>query len=254
MTNNGEQINTFSSTTEETSNTLSPTTEESNNSTLPRKVFLYKDDWKRIAKLVEKYPEKEVGGDLWGLMRTDGLYNILYTTGPGPKAHGGSFEFTQDKNYQKMLADTLHKRYAIEHIGSWHSHHSLGLTRPSSGDISTFTHSIKTTPNRNSALCIICNIKNRKATLNFYLVEESGRCNICDVEKLQVPNPHYDESIEKEMFDKCQNFTESFWNSSEGSEVMKKAWDQLKVLGDLKFVKLQDSIRIESPKLYIFFA
>lgn len=43
--------------------------------------------------------------------------------------------FIQDADYLQLHADRLFEEYHLSHIGVWHSHHGLGLSHPSGGDV-----------------------------------------------------------------------------------------------------------------------
>jgi len=60
---------------------------------------------------------------------------VWLATGPGPRARRQHDEFEQDVAYRSNWQDFLTAKFAIQYIGSWHSHHKLGLNRPSGGDV-----------------------------------------------------------------------------------------------------------------------
>lgn len=97
----------------------------------------YQSELDFIARCVLDYPNLETGGDYFGFWNKHGLPVVLFVTGPGPRTNRSATSFYQDIEYLHKTGNYLHDNYAIEHIGSWHSHHVLGLEQPSSGDINT---------------------------------------------------------------------------------------------------------------------
>ncbi len=84
---------------------------------------------------VQRYPSIETGGDLFGSFTHGGLPVVWLASGPGPAAVRQRLEFEQDARFRSMWQKELMERFALQYVGSWHSHHSIGLKVPSSGDI-----------------------------------------------------------------------------------------------------------------------
>jgi transcriptional regulator with XRE-family HTH domain len=74
----------------------------------------------------------ETGGDLFG--RWLDIPTILLATKAGPDAKRDHAHFRLDVDYLRKLSEDLATNWALRYFGDWHSHHRLGLTRPSGGD------------------------------------------------------------------------------------------------------------------------
>ena len=74
----------------------------------------------------------ETGGDLFG---TWGDIPIVYlATRAGPQAKREAAHFRLDVDYLIRLSAMLEEDWGLRYFGDWHSHHQLGLQKPSSGD------------------------------------------------------------------------------------------------------------------------
>ena len=100
-------------------------------------VFMFKEDYQMMEKLVLEYPNLETGGDLFGLWTSDGDAVLHAVLGPGRNCKRTGASFYQDVPYLKRNGELLTQDYMLCHIGEWHSHHQLRLFRPSHGDSST---------------------------------------------------------------------------------------------------------------------
>ncbi len=96
-----------------------------------------------IARCVLDYKDMETGGDFFGHW-TKGGPNIMYVTGPGKNTTRTSISFYQDIPYLHKCGNIIHTNWGLEHIGSWHSHHNIGLNYPSSGDVNTMRNLLNT--------------------------------------------------------------------------------------------------------------
>ena len=85
----------------------------------------------------------ETGGQLFGYWTEDGTPVILYAIGPGPRANHQVTFFNQDVDYLVKVGNLLRNRYGLHHIGEWHSHHRLGLAKPSGHDSDNMTSVIR---------------------------------------------------------------------------------------------------------------
>ena len=101
------------------------------------KVYIYDEEYKKIQAWVSEYQNIETGGDLFGLWLDDTTAVVQLVLGPGQKCKRTSVSFFQDLDYLKHVGDLLTNEEGLCHIGEWHSHHTLGLTRPSGGDENT---------------------------------------------------------------------------------------------------------------------
>lgn len=74
----------------------------------------------------------ETGGDLFG--RWHDIPSLFLATKAGPNAKRDHAHFRLDVDYLRRLSETLANDWALRYFGDWHSHHRLGLSRPSGGD------------------------------------------------------------------------------------------------------------------------
>lgn len=102
-----------------------------------RKVIIYKSEADRLALLALQYLETETGGDLFGYWTHTGSPIVSYVIGPGRQSKHNRTSFYQDENYLRDVGTELYDQHGLQHIGEWHSHHRLGLNRPSQGDMDT---------------------------------------------------------------------------------------------------------------------
>lgn len=102
-----------------------------------RKVLIYGEEAERIARLTIQYPDIETGGDLFGYWTHGGSPVIAYVIGPGAGCRHHVTSFYQDERYLHEVGTALYDGHGLQHVGAWHSHHRLGLNRPSAGDVDT---------------------------------------------------------------------------------------------------------------------
>ena len=76
--------------------------------------------------------DTETGGDLFGVWQDIPI--IYLATLAGPKAIRNHAHFRLDLEYLIALSADLEVDWGLRYFGDWHSHHSLGLASPSSGD------------------------------------------------------------------------------------------------------------------------
>ena len=133
--------------------------------------FIYRSELDYIAKCVLDYPDIETGGQLFGFWTSQGAPVVLYAIGPGRNANHQPAFFNQDVQYLDSIGNELVERYALQHIGEWHSHHKMGLAAPSAHDAQTMFNGLRNIPQRRLLLCI-CNYRNGAATINPYNFHE----------------------------------------------------------------------------------
>ena len=107
-------------------------------------VVIYEDDYKELCAWVLRKPHIETGGDLFGLWANKYSAVIQLVLGPGKGCRRTSTSFYQDVNYLEKVGMHLTQKEGICHIGEWHSHHQLGLARPSGGDENTVWNNMPT--------------------------------------------------------------------------------------------------------------
>lgn len=126
----------------------------SNNIFLPSsKALIYASEIDFIAKCIQDYPILETGGQLYGAWTASGAPRVIYAIGPGPNANHECAYFNQDIAYLEAVGAKL-KQYGLQHIGEWHSHHHLGIPRPSGHDASTMQNGIDQLNLHRLLLCI----------------------------------------------------------------------------------------------------
>ena len=100
-------------------------------------VAIYANEYKEICAWVLKNQSLETGGDLFGLWSDDHSAVIQLVLGPGKNCQRTAHSFYQDVEYLEKAGSNLTGREGVCHIGEWHSHHTIGLKRPSGGDEQT---------------------------------------------------------------------------------------------------------------------
>lgn len=106
------------------------------------KVLVYEGELAFMARCVTDYPEIETGGDLFGFWTHSGSPVIEYVLGPATTADHQDVEFHQEASYLRAAGAALRDHHGLQHVGTWHSHHRLGLTEPSTGDSKTMQHAV----------------------------------------------------------------------------------------------------------------
>ena len=97
-------------------------------------VAIYANEYKQICAWVLKHQSLETGGDLFGLWSDDHSAVIQLVLGPGRNCRRAAHSFYQDVAYLGKVGSNLTGKEGVCHIGEWHSHHTIGLKRPSGGD------------------------------------------------------------------------------------------------------------------------
>lgn len=98
--------------------------------------MIYRSELDYISRCILDSKTIETGGQLFGFWTSTGIPVVLYAIGPGPHANHQCTFFNQDVDYLVKVGNTLLKKYGLQHIGEWHSHHQLGLAHPSGHDAS----------------------------------------------------------------------------------------------------------------------
>lgn len=130
--------------------------------------IIYRSEMDYISRCIHDYPNIETGGQLFGYLTENGSPVVCYAIGPGRNANHQSAFFNQDTEYLQSIYNELNRRYGLRYIGEWHSHHQLGLAKPSGHDASTIVHGIQRNNFRHFLLCIgNCN-NNFHSTLNAF--------------------------------------------------------------------------------------
>lgn len=137
-----------------------------------RKAVIFKGEMDFISRCILDRKDIETGGQLFGYWTEDGTPVILYAIGPGPRANHQVTFFNQDVDYLVKVGNLLRNRYGLHHIGEWHSHHRLGLAKPSGHDSDNMTSVIRRRGLGEFLLCI-GNCDNFSSSLNAFLCDSS---------------------------------------------------------------------------------
>lgn len=105
--------------------------------------MIYQSEMDFISRWMLDCPHRETGGELFGFWTAAGVPVVLYAIGPGPKVRHQAMFFNQDIDYLTSVGRLLRRRYGLNHIGEWHSHHRLGLAHPSTHDAATMSSSVE---------------------------------------------------------------------------------------------------------------
>lgn len=74
----------------------------------------------------------ETGGDLFGVWSEPPV--VYLATNAGPSALREAAHFRLDIDYVRKVSSELSRDWGLTYFGDWHSHHKLGLNKPSTGD------------------------------------------------------------------------------------------------------------------------
>ena len=138
---------------------------------------------------VYKHQHNETGGNLFGLWTTSGSAVIHVVLGPGQHCKRTNTSFHQDLEYMGRVGRFVNDNYMLCHIGEWHSHHNLSLSKPSAGDESTIRRNFP--QGMSKFLVIIANIRNGDTIkLSPYFFTHGGtRYEIAEREVIQLDSP-----------------------------------------------------------------
>ena len=152
--------------------------------------MIFKGEMDLISRCILDRKNIETGGQLFGYWTENGTPVILYAIGPGPRANHQVTFFNQDVDYLVKVGNILRNRYGLHHIGEWHSHHQLGLAKPSGHDSDNMTSVIKRRDLGEFLLCI-GNCDNFSSSLNAFLCDSSEcRCIAWDYVMADSPLRH----------------------------------------------------------------
>lgn len=131
------------------------------------KAFIYKETIELLSSYTLDYPEIETGGELYGYWTNSGYPVIQAITGPGENVKRTTTFFSQDPEYLRSTFSWFNKQFGMQHLGSWHSHHKLGLARPSGYDINTVKKAMNTA-SLDRMFIIITTISERNVGMGGY--------------------------------------------------------------------------------------
>jgi hypothetical protein len=144
------------------------------NNEIPDRVVIYKGELDYISRCILDYPDIETGGNLFGFYTTFHIPVIQYVLGPGVNSQRTTTRFRQDEAFFNTNADMLIKEHALHHIGTWHSHHKLGIDHPSGGDAGSMFYGMKA-DGLETFLLVIGNCNERETTVNAYYFSLSNK-------------------------------------------------------------------------------
>lgn len=133
------------------------------------KTLIYEEELDRIAGWVEEYPNLETGGDLFGFWTHSGAPVVQYVLGPGSDSRHNDTSFYQDRQHLIKAGEILRGRHGLQHIGEWHSHHQIGLAKPSGGDSNTVIRALQRYNFPRFLLCI-ANIRSNSGIMKKWNV------------------------------------------------------------------------------------
>lgn len=136
------------------------------------KAIIYRSELDYISRCILDYPSIETGGQLFGYWTALGVPVVLYAIGPGRKAKHNPTSFIQDQDYLQEIGHELHRKFRLQHIGEWHSHHQLDLAQPSGGDVNTMQYGVGK-PGFPRLLLCIGNCTPSQTTINAFNFHEN---------------------------------------------------------------------------------
>ena len=128
-------------------------------------VLIYEEDYKELCAWVLKKPDIETGGNLFGLWADKRTAVVQLVLGPGVDCRRTTASFYQDIDYLQRVGSYLTRNEGVCHIGEWHSHHQMGLARPSGGDENTVWNNMPTY-NLKKFVIFIATIQSSKQSYN----------------------------------------------------------------------------------------
>lgn len=138
-----------------------------------QKIIIYQSELDYLSQCILDCPNIETGGNLFGFWTPFGIPVVHYVLGPGPQAVHDVMHFRQDFDFLESHADQLVATHALHHIGSWHSHHSMGLTQPSQGDALSTLEGMREC-GLSSFLLLIGNCRAGKSSVQAYRYHSDG--------------------------------------------------------------------------------
>lgn len=161
--------------------------------------YIFESELRAMCFQASQFPSSETGGDLYGTW-TYGNSPIIYlATGPGPRASANATKFFQDNEYIMKNEKFLFENFGIQYLGDWHSHHTLGLQQPSSGDRRRINNLMIKSKRKNMLEIIITHVTTNvsgnysnplfeRALAYQYDLKPCLEMNDCNIKLLKTPN------------------------------------------------------------------
>lgn len=156
-------------------------------SSFERYPVIFRSELDYISRCILDYPNIETGGQLFGYWTESGIPVVMFAIGPGVNANHRTTFFNQDVQYLLTVGNALKSQFGLIHIGEWHSHHQLGLARPSGHDVMTMVSTINEKKLGRFLLCI-GNCNSNSSTLNPFMCDERT-CSDTKWEIIQEESP-----------------------------------------------------------------
>ncbi|WP_406440443.1 hypothetical protein OHB00_33820 [Streptomyces sp. NBC_00631] len=99
-----------------------------------RLVRIYESELDVIFDETQSHSDIETGGSLFGLFSHGGDPTVQLATRPTERAVRNLHSLELDPQVTFEMETLLWERFGTQCVGMWHSHHSIGLYEPSSGD------------------------------------------------------------------------------------------------------------------------
>lgn len=110
------------------------------------RVLIPEDALDVIFDECDRFDSDETGGRIIGFYEDKDAALTLRITGiieAGPKASRSPTSLFQDGDYQEPIFRSIESEFpAVEHLGTWHTHHVNGLQTLSGGDITTYRKTV----------------------------------------------------------------------------------------------------------------
>ena len=153
----------------------------------PYTVHIYEGEAGLISKWTLQYYNVETGGDLFGLWLSETEVVIQAVLGPGQNCRRHVTSFFQDEQYLSNIGGLLTNNEGLCNVGSWHSHHTMNLPKPSRGDKDTVWRHLPS-PGRFLLLIAIIDMKtgSPKVEMEFNLFESTSKGNKIIPMKLEI--------------------------------------------------------------------
>jgi hypothetical protein len=142
---------------------------------------IFREDLEYISRCILDYPNIETGGDFFGFWNNLGLPVIQYVIGPGKNSYHHVTFFKQDVDFLQKAGNAVYQTFGMQHIGSWHSHHKLGLAVPSSHDCQTMAKAINNN-GLSQFFMILGNVRDEGTTVNGFLFNKQNQCRYTETQ------------------------------------------------------------------------